>query len=259
EDNMKKLWLEGNSDPIRLEDISLEEIEKLESNLGGILPDSYKRIILVQNGGYIKFNAVSMEEDFLPIEFINGLGPKGMLESKYLIDEWDLPQDILIFSGDGNFWYALDYRKKQKNPSVIYIESEDNTIINVANSFEEFLDKLYVHDYEDEEEEIWTMGEAEDIFNKEDTSLICDVLLSFQYPKQEEQKWLFTKLLTFSTHKDLYIRETVLSIISLVKYYLEDIEKNNIDIIKETLEKLKNDDNEDIKNRSEYFLETIFE
>ncbi|MGY3215794.1 hypothetical protein ACVWWV_000296 [Bacillus sp. TE9122W] len=42
------------------------------------------------------------------------------MDSAYLIKEWELPEGLVLISGDGHTWVAMDYRKMKKNPAIHY-------------------------------------------------------------------------------------------------------------------------------------------
>lgn len=149
---MKSIWQEDN-DYYKLERLTDEMVKKAEELLNIKLPNSYINILKQQNGGYIKFNAYptnipnSWAEDHVNVEHIIGIGlgmDKGILQSEYLIQEWELPNNVVLISGDGHSWIALDYRIKMTEPPVIFIDTEEEKIIELAPNFEAFLNGLTV-------------------------------------------------------------------------------------------------------------------
>ncbi|WP_286058507.1 SMI1/KNR4 family protein [Bacillus mojavensis] len=153
---MSKIWKNSDYDPFRLKDIREEEIKKIEKKLKLNLPEAYKKLIVQQNGGLIHFNAfptdqeTSWADDHIEVDHIRGLGKDlGILESEYLIKELGLPQRLLLIQGDGHNWVALDYRQTNENPSVHYFDFELNNDFKISDSFGEFLSKLYIHEYEE--------------------------------------------------------------------------------------------------------------
>ncbi|MCY7813230.1 SMI1/KNR4 family protein [Bacillus spizizenii] len=157
---MRVFWEKAEYDPLRLKDISEDEIKKVEKKLNLTLPQQYKKLIIQQNGGLINFNAfptnqeTSCADDHIEVDHIRGIEKDlGILESEYLIKEWGLPQKLLLIQGDGHNWVALDYRQTNENPPVHYFDLELNNDFKIADSFDEFLSKLYTHEYEDETHE----------------------------------------------------------------------------------------------------------
>ncbi|MBD8526949.1 SMI1/KNR4 family protein [Pseudomarimonas arenosa] len=67
--------------------------------------------------------------------------------------EWSLPEGIVLIESDPHLWLALDYRKQDRNPTVVLIDDEGNIAL-VANSFGEFVSQLlpYSSVYNDEGE-----------------------------------------------------------------------------------------------------------
>ncbi|WP_026565848.1 SMI1/KNR4 family protein [Bacillus sp. UNC41MFS5] len=162
---MEKFWKE-EIESYKLEPLTEKVIKNAEAKLGVTLPKSYLQILKEQNGGFITFNAFPTSkptvwaENHVQVEHIRGIGEEnGILESEYLIKEWDLPSDIVLISGDGHYWVALDYRVGSKNPKVIYIDTESEQTMVLAKSFSMFLKGLYIEDDSSEEEEEYNYGE----------------------------------------------------------------------------------------------------
>lgn len=156
----EKIWQE-NIDFGKSDELTDKLIELAEDKLRVELPKSYISILRQQNGGYIIYNAYPTNvptlwaDDHVKVDHIFGIGTgkeKGILESDYLIQEWGLPNDLVIISGDGHSWIALDYRACKVNPPVIFIEPETDKIIELARTFDTFLEGLYVHFQEDDED-----------------------------------------------------------------------------------------------------------
>ncbi|TYS69037.1 SMI1/KNR4 family protein [Sutcliffiella horikoshii] len=152
---MRSIWEEDN-DYGKLKPLTDETLKKAEEKLKVRLPNSYINILKQQNGGYIKFNShptnkpTSWADDHVNVDHIFGIGldkEKGILESEYLIQEWGLPKNVVLISGDGHSWIAFDYRKNKIEPPVIFIDVDDEQIIELAPNFEAFLNGLTVRNY----------------------------------------------------------------------------------------------------------------
>lgn len=170
---MNNIWREDD-EYYKLEPLTDTLVKIAEEKLKVKLPKSYINLLKEQNGGYIKFDSfpsnvpTSWGDSHIIIDHILGIGEeKGILENEYLIQEWELPENIVLISGDGHSWVAFDYRNKKKEPSVIYIDTDSEQIIELAPNFEIFLNGLYVEETEieqmDFEEDIrqWTPKELE--------------------------------------------------------------------------------------------------
>ncbi|WP_167555343.1 SMI1/KNR4 family protein [Gottfriedia acidiceleris] len=84
-----------------------------------------------------------MADDHVNEDHILGIGGEtGILESAYLIKEWGLPRNIVLISGDGHSWIALDDKDTKQEPTVIYIDVDDDQIIKITPYFEAFLKGL---------------------------------------------------------------------------------------------------------------------
>ncbi|KIL74491.1 SMI1/KNR4 family protein [Pseudobacillus badius] len=142
----KSIWQTDNED--QQEPLTDEAVAKAEEILQVKLPESYIDILREQNGGYLLYDAyptsvpTSWADDHIHVDHLKGIGEGGILETGYLIEEWGLPKHIVLISGDGHTWIALDYRKTSENPPVILIEDDGETIIELAPDFLVFLEGL---------------------------------------------------------------------------------------------------------------------
>ncbi|WEG18895.1 SMI1/KNR4 family protein [Alkalihalophilus pseudofirmus] len=152
-----KIWHEDN-DYGKLKPLTDEMVRKAEDDLGIKLPDSYLQLLKQQNGGYLIFNAhptdvpTSWASNHVQVDHLFGIGigtEKGILDSSYLIQEWDMPENIVLISGDGHAWIALDYRNTKSEPAVMYIDVEQEQELQLAHDFESFIKGLI--DYSEEE------------------------------------------------------------------------------------------------------------
>lgn len=152
------LWAED--DYLKLAPINDELIKKAEEVLNVKLPESYINLLKEQNGGTLRLDAYptsepnSWADDHVNVSGLYGISfdenESSILESHYLIQEWDMPENIVLLSGDGHTWIALDYRNVAENPPVIFIDNELEEIIELAPNFESFLQNLTTYDYDEE-------------------------------------------------------------------------------------------------------------
>ncbi len=129
--------------------LQLATIAKFESHFKVKLPESYKGLMLEQNGGELGFPNLRICQDdeviipyFYELELNSGVGL-----SHVFSEELGLPRDLLFLSGDLHTWMALDYRHNN-TPKVIYLSESDAEAGRweeeiLAHSFDEFLSKLY--------------------------------------------------------------------------------------------------------------------
>lgn len=144
------------SDYFELQSLTKEMVLSAEKELKVRLPESYITLLEKQNGGYIIFDAhpsplpTKWADDHVMVDHIYGIAPnEGVLEISYLIKEWGLPNEIVLISGEGHWWIALDYRKRKEDPPVIYIESDGGFTIELAKNFDSFLAGLCNWEYVD--------------------------------------------------------------------------------------------------------------
>lgn len=100
------------------------------------------------------FKAKFWADDHVNVSGLYGISfnenESSILESRYLIREWEMPENIVLLSGDGHTWIALDYRNVAENPPVIFIDNEFEEIIELAPNFESFLQNLTTYEYDEE-------------------------------------------------------------------------------------------------------------
>ncbi|WP_416144585.1 SMI1/KNR4 family protein [Planococcus koreensis] len=101
---MKNFW-QKDDEIYKLVPLTAKTIESAEEKLQVKFPESYIKLLKKQNGGYIYYNAfpcgipTSWADDHINVDHILGIGEeKGVVESEYLINEWGLPKNIVVFS-----------------------------------------------------------------------------------------------------------------------------------------------------------------
>lgn len=107
-------------------------IARAERELGVRLPQALVDVLSVQNGGYTRFDAYPRGThlyEYVPFRDVRGIFDSldvGLLLSAYLLREWEMPEGLVLLSGDGHTWVALDYRAcgAQGEPPVVWIDNE---------------------------------------------------------------------------------------------------------------------------------------
>lgn len=131
-------------------------MQDAERQLGVRLPASLLEILRVQNGGQVAelWNAfptevaTSWSVNHVPLDGMLGIGRHddqlSLLDSGYLVEEWGLPSPLVLLSGDGHCWIALDYRTcgESGEPSVTWFDVEGNTELPLAVDFQAFVERL---------------------------------------------------------------------------------------------------------------------
>lgn len=124
--------------------ITYTEVVAAEQALGVKLPKSYVEQLKVHNGGTIRYTSyynAQLAEPLL-IEYMYGTaGSPNLLDTREIIDEYDLEENIVIFAGDGEEWFAFDYRQQASEPSVI-VFTADEDVIELAPNFDAFVTGL---------------------------------------------------------------------------------------------------------------------
>ncbi|PGT62333.1 SMI1/KNR4 family protein [Bacillus thuringiensis] len=152
------IW--ADDDYLKLAPINDELIKKAEEVLNVKLPESYINLLKEQNGGTLLLDTHptskpnSWADDHVNVSGLYGISfdenESSILESRYLIREWEMPENIVLLSGDGHTWIALDYRNVAENPPVIFIDNEFEEIIELAPNLESFLQNLTTYEYDEE-------------------------------------------------------------------------------------------------------------
>lgn len=222
---MNNIWRKVENDVWKLDPVTLQDIEKVEELLSIQLPETYKKIILEQNGGTLALNAYPSPKNtdwgsFVKVEAIRGIGEEnGILESDYFINEWNLPKDLILLDGDGHSWIGLDYRQKKENPPIVYMDTERDQLFELASNFDVFLNGLTSIDdtsssYGDIEVDYdyspsYTEEELLNEFATADTARCIELInmMPFSY----SQDFVLKSYITLIQNNDLAIREAVAS------------------------------------------------
>lgn len=136
--------------------LTVAVVEDAERQLGVRLPTSLLEILWVQNGGVVAaaWNTfptdvpTSWSENHVPLDEVMGIGRLdghlSLLDTAYLVEEWGLPSPLVLLSGDGHCWIALDYRAcgKEGEPSVTWLNVDDSTELPLAADFQAFVERL---------------------------------------------------------------------------------------------------------------------
>ncbi|MFD5826568.1 SMI1/KNR4 family protein [Lentzea sp. NPDC060358] len=136
--------------------LTRDAVREAEALLGVRLPEALLELLRVQNGGSVVpgrsafpvASATSWAPDHVPFDSVMGIGPEGsaltLLDTPYLVEEWDLPSPVVLLNGDGHWWIALDYRAcgPQGEPSVVWLDAEDESELALAPDLRTFLDGL---------------------------------------------------------------------------------------------------------------------
>ena len=248
--------------------VSDELVHTAEAKLQVTLPPSYKELLKQQNGGRFIHNAhpapqhEDFDEPFIEVEYIEGIGKNdGILESEELIEEWELPKGLVLFSGDGHTWLAFDYRETTANPPIVYVDNYDEfpQVIKIADNFDEFLENLYTVEIEllDEDDGdyspvTYSKEEFENIIKQDDVDSLYDFLNNDDYDVDADEDWYIGKLLQLSTHHDDDIRTAVAE--NIWNGYTSELDSERLN---QFIDIFKADADPDIRNYGEMIVEKI--
>lgn len=125
-----------------------------EKTLAVKLPALFIELLKIQNGGYTKGFSYPMtqkttwSDNHVPLSELFGIvtdklidSGHNILNSHYMIKEWGLPDRQVLLTGDGHWWITLDYRNGE-SPTVKWIDTECDEEVEVANSFDDFINGL---------------------------------------------------------------------------------------------------------------------
>jgi hypothetical protein len=215
----KSIW-QKDDEYYKLEPLTDDMVKNAEEKLKLKLPQSYINILKEQNGGYIKFDSyptevpTSWSDNHINVDHILGIGEEnGILESEYLIEEWGLPNNIVLISGSGHSWIALDYRNTRVEPPIIYLDVESEQIIELAPDFDSFLNGLYVDQteiedtYYEQDERNWTLAELKiALSTSNDQEVIPALNYLFENPQGNEQ-FIEQSMIVLLQNPNLEIKE----------------------------------------------------
>ncbi|WP_432043656.1 SMI1/KNR4 family protein [Streptomyces cadmiisoli] len=131
-------------------------VRDAEHELGVTLPPSLLDLLSEQNGGVVAdaWNAApaaeptSWSQDHVPFGELMGIGHSetmvSLLDTPYLVEEWGLPSSIVLVSGHGHYWIALDYREcgSDGEPMVTWFDIEFDVELQLAKDFRSFVEGL---------------------------------------------------------------------------------------------------------------------
>ncbi|MFP7287353.1 SMI1/KNR4 family protein [Shouchella clausii] len=216
----KKIWDPSVLDEYELNPLENDTVKFVENHFQVKLPESYVNLLKEQNGGYLSRNKYPFkhdnEDEDIEIDHLLGLSIKnneGILQSEYFINEWGLPQHLILISGDGHGWVCLDYRSVNENPPVIFIDVEVEKEHRLADSFAEFINNLYQDEtskasfiddvFEDDQTE-FTYKEGEKAFSGNNVRKISFALLHFTNA-DSDTNWFLKQLKKLTNKKNEFI------------------------------------------------------
>lgn len=196
------IWKEDESS-YTLGNLTSKDIELAEKHFHVKLPKVYIELLRKKNGGELLYNALPISlnrwegDDYILIEHLLGIKEKeGIMETDYYVKEWEINRkNIILLSGDGHEWLALDY-KEEENPKIIFIQTDEEKIIELYPSFEEMLDNLYLHeeieeelqeDYEGPEVITYTLEEARKLLSSEESIDVITGIETFNTMLNDEK------------------------------------------------------------------------
>lgn len=141
-----RFWDESSDHGVEapLTDAALAEAE---AKLGVRLPAAFVELLRVRNGGNVArefrrfpVRGTSWAEDHVGFEDVRGIGPE-LLDNAYYTSEWEMPPELVLLTGDGHWWIALDYRRPGE-PAVTWYDNELGQDVRLADDFRAFVEGL---------------------------------------------------------------------------------------------------------------------
>ncbi|MEV6429134.1 SMI1/KNR4 family protein [Nocardia sp. NPDC051463] len=153
EEVLTSFWRDAiDDDHVALTDAAIADAEE---KLGVRLPAALLRLLRVRNGGHVadRWDAFPVEgsswsEHYACFDYLEGILDENdsstILDTPYLVQEWDLPAPVVLLHGDGHWWVALDYRAcgPTGEPSVVEIDSDGPGVVFLAPDFDSFVEGL---------------------------------------------------------------------------------------------------------------------
>lgn len=130
-----------------IEKISIEDIEKIEKQYYIVLPEQYKKLMLKYNGYALEPCKIVVYDKIEGINtFLNINNDEYGVIATHKIIEDRIGKEIIPFAEEGGgCYFCFDYRECKENPPIVFFDSDVSKcrcIINVSNSFEEFMNSL---------------------------------------------------------------------------------------------------------------------
>lgn len=245
----KNLWTYEAFDEYELEDLTKEVIKDTEKILGHTLPDAYLDLVKEQNGGRLHLNVFRnehVEDGFVAMEWLYGICTKaseGILQTGYLIKEWDLPNHIVILYNNGHQFIFLDYRESKDTPTVSFVDTELDLDLVLAKSFHAFISDLE-HSHKGEgvgalriENEYTPIQLETEILKGDDAFAITDGFYYFS-EMGADPTWLLNQGIKLCEHEDEFIvQESLGYLLRLVAN--SPVDKRNTELINKLINKLE--------------------
>ena len=148
-----------------------EDFKKVEKELGYRLPESYKALMRIQNGGVFYKNTFELPfqrewtGELIDVEYILGVDSAkkyslcGEFGNKLWIEEWKYPNIGIAVCGTssgGHDMIFLDYSDcgPEGEPCVVHIDQEGNyEITYLADNFKDFIDRLFNNEENEDEDD----------------------------------------------------------------------------------------------------------
>ncbi|MFJ4848005.1 MULTISPECIES: SMI1/KNR4 family protein [unclassified Streptomyces] len=133
-----------------------EAVRGAELLLDVTLPTSLVDLLRAQNGGecaadrdaFPTDRPTSWSADHVPFDHLMGIGDRehtvSLVDSPYLVEEWGLPAPLVLLSGDGHYWIALDCRASGRHaePTVTWFDADRQDELVLAPDFRSFVEGL---------------------------------------------------------------------------------------------------------------------
>ncbi len=120
-----------------------DELAAAEQHVGHRLPDALRALLMQENGGVSNYAAYTKGDNYYPLLPIFGVDPQAgagtLMRAHDVRDAFDVPAGVVVFAGQGNAWWGLDYRAAADRPAVVYRNDPGEPIERVADDFDEFL------------------------------------------------------------------------------------------------------------------------
>lgn len=123
-----------------------EQLAAAESYIGFALPGALRSLLKVQNGGVSNLSAYEDGDAYYPLLPFFGVDAKAgagtMMRADDVRDTFDVPDGVVVFAGQGNAWWGLDYRSRRDRPAIVYRNETGEPVELVADDFDELLGGL---------------------------------------------------------------------------------------------------------------------
>lgn len=208
---MVELWIQ-NSHNKAADDVTIREFEAKQHIH---LPESYKELIRIQNGGLIKKNHFQTSE---PTSYgmdsgeIYGIAGINHLLAKIPEEcEIDIPGQQIYFHQDKKRYIGFSYLKEVDEPEIIYIDFETLQILSLATNFKDFLANLYFSPFDHDRITYYPRAKLDQMLSMGNLQTRKEMLFALE--DEMDKVWYLNQLIKLVSKRDACYDKVAISLL----------------------------------------------